>query len=201
VLPLALAAVSFPQWTVWLWGEAHSGSAALACVLAIQVVLSVLLAASPAPNEPDVHDRQLDVILALPLLAAAVWLALGWGALPAPGAAIPNHLVMAVTAFLLGTSFIFLGTRITARLRWILLLPLCGMSGLTGNGRTNGVVVAGVLVVMVVLLLIRERAHQALATQATGHRASWQQTLPRLRVSPAIVVVAAGFLGVGSFRF
>ena len=38
--------------------------------------------------------------------------------------------MVAVTAFLAGVTLIFLGTRLTARLRWVLVLPLLGLPSL-----------------------------------------------------------------------
>jgi putative flippase GtrA len=199
-LPLALTTMSFPNWPVTLWrnSEVGRGSVALAAVLALEVLLLAFFATAPAPGEPNVHDRQLDVILGAPLIAAAMWLSLGWGTLPPPAVPLNNRLVLAVTAFLIGATIICLGTRLAARLRWVLLLPLLGMPMLPDYPTFTGALVTGVPAAIVMQVVLKERAHR-LVPQGGGPRSAWHQTLPRLRISPAAVAAVAFYLGVTSF--
>jgi len=89
-----------------------------------------------------VHDRQLDVILAVPLLAAALWLNLGW-ADPSPGE-VSTRVLAALVLFLAGAALLLLGTRMTARLRWVLCLPLLGTPWLDAHSAVRTLLVVAV---------------------------------------------------------
>jgi Glycosyl transferase family 2 len=75
----------------------------------------------PRAGEPEVHDRQLDLILAAPALAAAGWLALSWAPAGGRDDEWSNRGVAGAVAFLLGTCLVVWGTRATARQKWALL--------------------------------------------------------------------------------
>jgi hypothetical protein len=153
----------------------------------------VAVRAAPSPGEPDVHDRQLDVILALPLLAAAVWLELGWPRVMPLAEALNNRGVLAVTLFLAGTSLVLLGTRLTARLRAVLCLPLLGLPLFTERPVLHVVLVAAVLagVVLASAQQVRRCRNRGLLGVVSGQ----SQKLPRLQTAAIAVGMLALSLG------
>ncbi|GLY07390.1 glycosyltransferase family 2 protein [Actinoplanes sp. NBRC 101535] len=82
----------------------------------------------PQRDEPDVHDRQVDGLLATAFLAVAATLLT---LMPAP--APVTWLVPAACAFLAAATILLLGTRTVARLRWALALPLVAAVPVTGH--------------------------------------------------------------------
>jgi putative flippase GtrA len=77
VLPPVITLVAFPGAATHLALAMTGLSAAVSAVAIVAGGVLVAVRSAHDPSEPDVHDRQLDVILALPLLAAALWLELG----------------------------------------------------------------------------------------------------------------------------
>lgn len=125
ILALAVCPGVVRVWWAMLGGQAVSALPAVSVVVVVGCTAAlVVLKCVPAPDEPDVHDRQLDIILTIPVLAAAVWLALGWRQNWAAGHWSTTGL-LALVLFGAAASFVLLGTRTTARMRWALGLPLC----------------------------------------------------------------------------
>ena len=143
-LPLLVTMAAFPVVVGHLVRAAASLPVA-ATTSAVLLSAGALVAtrSSPDPQEPDVHDRQLDVILAVPLLAGAVWLNVGW-ADPASPAEVPARVLAALVLFLAGAALLLLGTRMTARLRWILCLPLLGVPWLGAHPTVRTLLVVAV---------------------------------------------------------
>jgi putative flippase GtrA len=149
-LPLLVTMAAFP---VVVGHLVHAAASLPVAATTSAVLLSAAALAatrsSPDPQEPDVHDRQLDVILALPLLAGAVWLDLGWPDPASPGE-VPARVLAALVLFLAGAALLLLGTRMTARLRWILCLPLLGVPWLGAHPTVRTLLVVAVACAAVV---------------------------------------------------
>jgi putative flippase GtrA len=124
LLAVLLTALAFPAVVVTVWNGLWERGPAVP--LLIPLAASAALAAGrirPASTEPDVHDRQVDGLLATAFLVAAGTLLV---LRPAP-----VWLVPAALAFLAGSAILLAGTRTVARLRWALLLPLVAAAGVT----------------------------------------------------------------------
>ncbi|BEL08772.1 hypothetical protein Q0Z83_069630 [Actinoplanes sichuanensis] len=142
VLAVALTAVAFPALTRDVWDGLWSRGSGVP--LLIPVAAAAALAASrirPSSSEPDVHDRQVDGLLATVFLAAGAALLL---LLPAAGRLVP-----AALSFLAGAAILLVGTRTVARLRWALLLPLLAIAGIAPAVRES--VDAGIRAVVTLL--------------------------------------------------
>lgn len=123
---IAAAMVAFPAVAGHIWHLLGHRPLTAVAVAVVVIAAGALVAARavPPPGDPDVHDRQLDFILALPALAAAVFLSIAWpDRFTATGPPSSRQLV-AFTVFLTGAALLLLGTRCTARLRALLLAPL-----------------------------------------------------------------------------
>lgn len=105
--------------------RSEDAAATLTLIAVVVASLALVVAqAAPGPDEPPVHDRQVDAILALVFGGAALWLTFGWHD-PFRWDAPPDaRLILAATAFLVAACLILLGTRMTARIRWALASPL-----------------------------------------------------------------------------
>lgn len=193
IVPL-LALIAYPNLSLNLDAGGVAGAVEAAALLAGWSLLWVALA-GPRRGDPDVHDRQVDVILAVPLLAAAVWLDLGF-ARRAVTTGLSNHGVISLALFLTGASLLLLGTRLTARLRWALAVPLLAMPLFTGRPvLLLGILATGLLLALVGLA--RRGRNRAVAASWSGEwSGGWLrsrlQPLPRVRTSLAVV----GVLGV-----
>jgi len=149
-LPLLVTMAAFPVVVGHLVRAAASlPVAATTSAVLLSAAALVATRSSPDPQEPDVHDRQLDVILAVPLLAGAVWLNVGW-ADPVSPAQVPARVLAALVLFLAGAALLLLGTRMTARLRWILCLPLLGVPWLGAHPTLRTLLVVAVACAAVV---------------------------------------------------
>lgn len=126
-LALLLTSVAFPALVAVTWNGFWTRGAAVP--LLIPLAAATALAAGrlrPDPGEPDVHDRQVDV-----LLAGAFFVAAGALLLVAPDPAPVTWLLPSSLAYLAGAGVLLLGTRTAVRLRWTLLLPLAAMGTAT----------------------------------------------------------------------
>ncbi|GIE75674.1 hypothetical protein Aph02nite_16240 [Actinoplanes philippinensis] len=122
LLAVALTAVAFPALAADVWDGLWSRGSGVP--LLIPAAAAAALAASrirPSSAEPDVHDRQVDGLLATVFLTAGVTLLL---LMPADAWLVP-----AALSFLAGAAILLVGTRTVARLRWALLLPLLAIAG------------------------------------------------------------------------
>lgn len=134
-IPVAITLVAFPGLPVRMWHLLSDGGrpAAILLIVTACAVVGIALRVAPAPGEPDVHDRQLDVILAVPFVGGCVWLVSGWPEQFGIDPPLTGHQVVAATALLAGTCLLVVGTRLSARLRFVLLLPLIAMPQVTGR--------------------------------------------------------------------
>jgi putative flippase GtrA len=82
----------------------------------------------PKATEPDVHDRQVDVLIAAMLLGVAVVLT---AMTPDSGPTASALLLAAGVAYLAAATTLLLGTRTAARLRWVLPLPMVAAAAVT----------------------------------------------------------------------
>ncbi|GAB7036240.1 MULTISPECIES: glycosyltransferase [Catenuloplanes] len=115
LLAVVLTAVAFPALAASTWDALWERGGTVPLLIPL-VAASALVVARlrPASHEPDVHDRQVDGLLAAALLISAGTLVL----------VAPDLTLVAGVAFLAGAAILLLGTRATARLRWVMLLPL-----------------------------------------------------------------------------
>ncbi|MHA6629345.1 hypothetical protein ACU61A_28245 [Pseudonocardia sichuanensis] len=127
VLVVLLTALAFPATTATAWYELWNGSSAVPLLIPLATASGLLVSRLRASDaEPEVHDRQLDGLLAAGLLAAAAALLL-----VAPTPAPASFRLVATVAFLAAAATLLLGTRTAARARWALLLPLVAIEALT----------------------------------------------------------------------
>ena len=149
-LPLLVTLAAFPVVVGHLVRAAASlPVAATTSAVLLSAAALVATRSAPDPQEPDVHDRQLDVILAVPLLAAALWLNFGW-ADPVVPTEVPTRVLAALVLFLAGAALLLLGTRMTARLRWVLCMPLLGVPWLDAHSTVRTLLVVAVACAAVV---------------------------------------------------
>lgn len=188
LLPIVFTVVAFPAVAVRSWHLLHSGSSAAGVlVAAVAVVVVVVLQAAPKLGDADVHDRQVDVIMALPLLATAVWLSTGLSA-TAPWSI---RELLAGTSFLAGSAFLLLGTRLTARLRWVLVLPLLTLPTLVGRPDLSW---ALALLVVAVVFIRAFLTREPIQAQAGRPVSGELQRLPKWPVATAVVTAVACLL-------
>lgn len=197
-LPGLLTVVAFPGVALRAVAAARSG-AGLASALAVGTAGLVLVAArsAPAPGEPDVHDRQLDVILAVPLLGAAAWLALGRAGAPLADRPLTDRDVIALAVFAAGASLMLLGTRLTGRIWWAPGLPLLGAPWLAER---PGLRTAIILLVLAGagLALRRHARNRPYRPPRPQRPPAREQPLPRLGVAAGCVAMLALALGTSS---
>jgi putative flippase GtrA len=142
ILAVALTAVAFPALAMSVWDGLWSRGPGVPLV--IPVAAAAALATSrirPSGSEPDVHDRQVDGLLAGTFLTAGATLVL---LMPSDGWLVP-----AALSFLAGAAILLVGTRTVARLRWALLLPLLAVAGVAPAVRES--VDAGIRAVVTLL--------------------------------------------------
>lgn len=190
---LVIALVACPSAAIHAWRVLESGGWADVALVVMMVcaALLVMLCAAPAPNEPDVHDRQLDVIIALPLLGASAWLTLGWPASIGPGMTWTARDILGFMSFLTGTALVLLGTRLTIRLRWVLLLPLLALPIVVDNPTLLVALVVAVVAATAAATLWRHRREGRFGEQSAD-----DQHLPDHRLAAALTAVFAVILAV-----
>lgn len=189
-LPPVATLVVYPN-LVLSFGALGLGSLSLALLAMAAWSALWVRSSAPRPGEPDVHDRQVDIILGIPVLAVAVWLSLSSMNGSALATPLTNSGTIALPLFLTGTSLLLLGTRMTSRMRWVLVLPLLLLPAFTAR---PGLV--GFLLVTAALLATgrhaRGRRHR---TDRLSTRERWplsrQQQLPRVKRALAVVSVVA----------
>lgn len=168
IIPVAVTLAVFPALTIRAWRLLSNGGvpAAMLLVVTICAVVGIALRMAPAPGEPDVHDRQLDVILAVPLIGVCVWLTMGWPEHSGINQPLSGHVIIAATALVAGGVLLLLGTRLALRLRFILMLPLIAMPQITGRPA----VLTLLLVVTIVgtLLQMRSRLRRSARPEASS---------------------------------
>lgn len=121
---VAAALLAFPTIAIHEWQTLTRGDLpALEMLAAVgAAVLLVIIRAVPAKGEPDIHDRQVDYILAFPAFVVTFYTAFGWQTHLGSSGTLGPREVAAFTSFLLGASLLVAGTRCTARIRWLFYL-------------------------------------------------------------------------------
>jgi putative flippase GtrA len=130
LIAVTLTAIAFPAATSATWNSLWVYGEMTAPVVPLLVAMVIMVARiRPAPGEPDVHDRQLDLLIAGFLLALT-----GGLVVLAPAERLSIPLLIAATSFLCAGVVLLLGTRTAARLRWALVLPAVAIAAATPRG-------------------------------------------------------------------
>lgn len=126
VLALLVTAMAFPALVAIAWNGLWTPGGTVPLVVPFAATIALALGRlRPARGEPDVHDRQVDGLLAVGCLVSATTLRL---LAPHPHALL--WVLPAGLCFLAGAAILLLGTRTAARLRWALPLPLLSVAAL-----------------------------------------------------------------------
>jgi putative flippase GtrA len=126
-LAVTLTALAFPTVTAATWSSLWRPSPQAALLVPLLAAAAMLVAQiRPATAEPDVHDRQLDLLIAGFLLAATVGLVA-----VAPRGTVSGSLLLASVCFLGAGVVLLLGTRTAGRLRWAMVLPVVAIDAAT----------------------------------------------------------------------
>ncbi len=190
--PLVTLAV-FPGALASLTGNGVLGAPLAVALLAGWAALWIV-SGIPRPGEPDVHDRQLDVILGVPLLAAAAWMSVTGGVIWSVSAPLPDRGVIALVLFLASTTALLLGTRLALRLRAVFLLALLLVPALTVRPALD----AGLLVVAVLVIGVRLRGRLR-DRRPEDHVAPVRlcsQPLPKVKPALAFVILSGLLLAL-----
>ena len=163
-------------------------------VIIVLATALIVVCSTPRFDEPDVHDRQLDVVLALPLLGAALWLCYAWAVSFSLDHPLGDRGLFALTFFLTGATILLLGTRMAARLRFFLCAPLLDLGVIARNPVLQGALALGLGVYTVTAVVARVRPQPGHATAPVLHRAP----LPRARIGTVVVGVVALGLGLAA---
>ena len=124
LLAALLTALAFPALVAIGWNSLWDRGTAVPPLIPVAAAAAMVAGrVRPGRTEPDVHDRQVDGLLAGAFLTVAGTLLV---LMPEPSWLIP-----AAVAFLAGSAILLVGTRTVARLRWALLLPLVTFTGVT----------------------------------------------------------------------
>ncbi|MEV6300682.1 glycosyltransferase family 2 protein [Actinoplanes sp. NPDC051861] len=122
-LAALLTAAAFPALATMAWDSVTTRGPAVPLIIPVAAGAALVAGrVRPPRGEPDVHDRQVDGLLAVAFLATA-----GTLLVLMPGRTA--WLVPAALAFLAGAAILLVGTRAVARMRWALLLPLVTIGG------------------------------------------------------------------------
>lgn len=164
-IPVAVVLAVFPALTGRAWQVLSEGGMPAAMLVAVTAcaLAGIALRAAPAPGEPNVHDRQLDVILAVFFIGGSVWLTASWPEHFRIDQPLTGHQILAATGLLTGGYLLIAGTRLTARLRFVLILPLIAMPSITGRPAVLGLLVAVAIVGTLLLAIVRFRRSTRLA--------------------------------------
>lgn len=185
VLPPLVTLAAFPGALASLTGSGVLGASQAVALLAGWAALWIV-SGIPRPGEPDVHDRQLDVILGVPLLAAAAWMSVTGNVAWSVWVPLPARGVIALVLFLAGTTALLLGTRLALRLRAVFLLALLLLPGLTVRPALD----AGLLVVAVLAIGVGLRGRLP-GRRPEGHVARVRlRSQPLPKVKPALAFVS-----------
>ncbi|WP_238008493.1 glycosyltransferase [Dactylosporangium sp. AC04546] len=146
VLACLFTMAAFPGVAGQVWADLRSRQPAASLVIPLVVAAALLVGRlRPPATEPEVHDRQVDGLIAAGLLGTAAALTVIGRDHAAPSA----WQLLGAIAFLAGATVLLLGTRTAARLRWVLALPLVASLTPTPAMRDTGewVLVNGAAVV------------------------------------------------------
>lgn len=172
-VPIAVTLAVFPALADHGWQVLSDGGMPAAMLVAVTVcaVAGITLGAAPAPGEPNVHDRQLDVILATFFIGGCVWLAAAWPEHFRIDQPLTEHQVIAAAALLTGGYLLVAGTRLTARLRFVLILPLIALPQITGRPTVLILLVAATIAATALSAIVRVRRNARITASATAETA------------------------------
>jgi EAL domain-containing protein (putative c-di-GMP-specific phosphodiesterase class I) len=204
ILPTALVGLAFPNVVLFAArGVLLTGADARLLLLSVLCGLYAICCVRPRHDEPNVHDRGLDRIIGFPLVAAGIWLALGWpvsGGVTAPPS---THEVLAAITFFAGSGVLLWGTRIFRRLRWALCLLVLGVPTMPHHRVVDEVAVTFVTAAIILELRWRVRNRPArdegtrIVTQLTGaNRRSVHYFPPAFAPVAVLSLVAFALAGV-----
>lgn len=136
-LAVLLTVVAVPTTAAMAWNDLWTRGAKVPLLIPLAAAAALLVGRlRPSAGEPDVHDRQVDVLIAAVLLVCAGALtAIAQDRRPASSA----FLLLATIAYLAAATTLLLGTRTAARLRWALILPLLAADGVVPSGLQGAV--------------------------------------------------------------
>lgn len=178
-----------------VFGQGNPLPAITMIAIVVAAITLVVARATPRPDEPPVHDRQVDSILALVFGAPSVWLTFGWATPLSVTGPIDARLLFAATGFLIAACLIVLGTRLTARIRLALAAPLLGLLPLAGLPAA-GEIVAWVYVA--VAAVISARWLRGTGRDREADLAMHQQFLPPVAPGLPFVVAAGATFGASA---
>lgn len=126
IAAVVFASLAFPPLVEAAYAMLRGGPGPAAEMLIVILMAGTITVARLRARsvEPPVHDRQLDIVVALPFLAVSGWLALAWPDRVTPGDPLSDRAVVGFTAYLVGACLLLLGTRMVARIRWSFVMPL-----------------------------------------------------------------------------
>ena len=125
-LALLLTSLAFPALLAIAWNGIWDRAATVPLIVPLAAAIALIGGRlRPDRTEPDVHDRQVDGLLATGFLGSATVLLLLM-----PESAPISWLVPAALAYLAGAAVLLVGTRTAARMRWALLLPVVALVSL-----------------------------------------------------------------------
>ena len=123
-IALALVLVVAAYWyslgsLVSAWDPADARS--VACVVPVIAALLLLAVARPAVDEPAIHDRQVDYLLGIAALAAAIFMLVMLPRRMDVAFWVERLDLLSLPLFVAGLVFVLFGTRALWRVRWALL--------------------------------------------------------------------------------
>lgn len=123
MLPMLATAIALPQFVIRIASDTVTApTMIIGGVALILLLIGMLALAAPRRSEPEVHDRQVDLIIGAVLLAFGVWQIHAGSELPHEQ--LTTAAVVGACAFLAGATTVLLGTRLAARWRWLFAVPL-----------------------------------------------------------------------------
>lgn len=167
-VPIALTLIAFPALAHHGQQVLSAGGSSAAMLLAVLfcAVAGIVLSTAPAPGEPNVHDRQLDVILAVFFIGGCVWFTTAWPEQFGAGQSLTGQQIIAATALLTGIYLLVAGTRLTARLRFVLILPLIATPQITERPTVLTALVAVTIAATLLLVAVRFRRSTRIAASS-----------------------------------
>lgn len=128
-LAILLTMLAVPATTAMAWNGLWTRGPHVPLLIPLAAAMALLVGRlRPTVTEPDVHDRQVDGLIAgaLLIVAAAVT-----AVVPVGRAASSTWPLVASVAYLAAAAILLLGTRTAARLRWVLIFPLVATDAAT----------------------------------------------------------------------
>ncbi|HET9647199.1 MAG TPA: GtrA family protein, partial [Microlunatus sp.] len=196
--PAVVTLIAFPALVtnaVAVFGRNDPMAAITLSAVVVAAITLVVTRAAPAPDEPPVHDRQVDSILAIVFGVPAVWLTFGVDPLFRFDTPLDARMIFAANGFLVAACLILLGTRLTARIRLALVAPMLSLLPVAGLS-VPGEVMAWAYVVVAALVFARwlRGTGRDRATDLAMH----QQFLPAVVPGLPILVATGAVFGASA---